>query len=73
MLCVKKVGCDKEPGKEGPVREKEHSFTRDVGRNVIFQFQMPQRPTYLFNILVLSGNTLRIYFFMLKFIVSGYA
>lgn len=73
MLCIEKVRCDKEPRKQGPAGEKEHSLTRGVGRNVIFQLQMPQRPTYHFNIVVLSGNTLRTYFFMLKFIVSGFA
>lgn len=73
ILRVKKVGCDKELGRQGPVGEEEHSFTRDVERNVIFQLQKPQRLTYCFNILVLSRNTLRIYFFMLKCLVSGYA
>lgn len=38
MLNIKKVGCDKEPSKQGPMGEKEPSFTRDVGRNVNFQF-----------------------------------
>lgn len=41
MLSIKKVGCDKEPSKQGAMGKKEHSFTRDVGRTVIFQFQMP--------------------------------
>lgn len=41
MLRIKNIGCDKEPGKQGLVGKKEHSFTRGVGRNVIFQFQMP--------------------------------
>lgn len=41
MLSIQKVGCNKEPGKQRPMGKKEHSFTRDMGTDVIFQFQMP--------------------------------
>lgn len=41
MLSIKRVGCDKEPSKQGPMGKKEHPFTRDVARNVIFLFQVP--------------------------------
>lgn len=69
MPCVVKVKCDKEPCKQEPVGKKVYSFTRNLGEECCIP--IPDTPKA--NVLVLGGKTLRIYFVMFKFAVSGCA